>query len=110
MDYVHRCVMCDWQRPAETPAVTSPRCGNCGCALESVRASEIGSVEWLGEGIAVPEGVRRAFVRAAAIAGTAVLMLAAVRTGYTEGGIAMAVTAFGVAGLFVVMAMAAEHA
>jgi hypothetical protein len=35
-------------------------------------------------------------------------MLAAARTGYTEGGLAIAVTAVGVAGLIVVMAMAAE--
>ena len=37
-------------------------------------------------------------------------MLAAARTGYAEGGLAIAVTAVGVAGLFVVMAMAAESA
>ena len=44
------------------------------------------------------------------MAGTAVLMLAAARTGYTEGGLAIAVTAVGVAGLLVVMALAAERA
>ena len=102
--------MCDWERPAAAPAVTSPRCENCGCALESVHASDVAAAEWLAEGIAVPEGVRRAFTRAAAIAGTAVLMLAAARTGYTAGGLAMAVTAIGVAGLFIVMTMAAERA
>ena len=110
MDYVHRCVMCDWQRRAATPAITSPRCENCGCALESMHASDLGSVEWLPGGIVLPDGLRRAFLRGTAMAGTAVLMLAAARTGYTEGGLAIAVTAVGVAGLLVVMALAAERA
>ena len=44
------------------------------------------------------------------IAGTAILMLAAARTGYAEGGLAMAVSAVGVAGLVLVNAVAAEAA
>lgn len=107
---MHRCVMCDWQRHAASPTVTSPRCENCGCALESVRASQLPAAERLAEGIAVPPALRAAAVRAALIAGAAVLMLAAARTGYAEGGFAMAVTAVGVAGLLIVNAVAAEQA
>ena len=49
-------------------------------------------------------------MRFGAITGAALLFLAAARTGYTEGGLAIAVAAVGVAGLVVVMAMAAESA
>jgi hypothetical protein len=109
MDYVHLCVMCDWQRPAASPTVTSPRCENCGCALESVHASELPAAAKAAEGIAVPPALRAAVTRAALIAGAAVLMLAAARTGYAQGGFAMAVTAVGVAGLLLVNAVAAEQ-
>ena len=40
MEFVHRCVVCDWERQAASPTVTSPRCENCGCALESSRATD----------------------------------------------------------------------
>jgi hypothetical protein len=109
MDYVHLCVMCDWQRPAASPTVTSPRCENCGCALESVQASELPETARVAEGIAVPPALRAAVIRAALIGGAAVLMLAAARTGYAQGGFAMAVTAVGVAGLLLVNALAAEQ-
>jgi hypothetical protein len=110
MDYVHLCVMCDWQRSAASPTVTSPRCENCGCALESLHASDAPAVEKLAEGLVVPPAIRGAVLRAAMIAGTAILMLAAARTGYAEGGLAMAVSAVGVAGLVLVNAVAAEAA
>ena len=110
MEYVHRCVVCDWQRPAASPTVTSPRCENCGCALESVHAADILVLDGHLRGIEVPERLRQALVRAGAIAGSMLLVLAAARTGYAEGGLAIAVAAVGVAGLVVVMAMAAESA
>ena len=110
MEYVHRCVICDWQRSAASPTVTSPRCDNCGCALESVQVSDIVALDLLAEGFQLPERLQTAIVRAAAILSVAVLMVAAARTGYTEGGAAMAVTAVGVAGLFVVMTMTAQRA
>lgn len=108
MEYVHRCIVCGWQRAAESPAVTSPRCENCGCALEGVHASDIVALHAAHPGIQLPEPLRAGLTRFAAITGAALLMLAAARTGYTEGGLAIAVTAVGVAGLIVVMAMAAE--
>ena len=110
MNYVHACGMCGWDRPAASPTVTSPRCENCGCALESTRVSDLPAPERLAQGIALPEPVRAALARAAAIAGIAILMLAAARTGYSAGGPAIAVSAVGVAGLLVVMAMTAERA
>ena len=110
MEYVHRCIVCDWQRAADSPAVTSPRCENCGCALEGVHASDIVALQAAPAGIQLPEPLRAGLMRFAAITGAALLMLAAARTGYTEGGLAIAVTAVGVAGLVVVMAMAAESA
>jgi len=109
MDYVHLCVMCDWQRRGASPTVTSPRCENCGCALESVHRPEVPAVDGLAQGIAVPEALRSAFVRASLVAGTGVLMLAAALTGYTEGGLSMSVGAVGAAGLLVVNAMATER-
>ena len=108
MEYVHRCIVCDWQRAANSPAVTSPRCENCGCALEGVHASDIVALHAAPAGIQVPVHLQAALTRFAAIAGAALLMLAAARTGYTAGGLAIAVTAVGVAGLIVVMAMTAE--
>ncbi len=47
-------------------------------------------------------------MRIATLVGGALLMFAAARTGYAEGGPAIAVTAIGVAGLMVVMAMSAK--
>lgn len=108
MEFVHHCVVCDWQRDASSPTVTSPRCENCGCALASMHASDVPALAGPVQALVLPDGVRRGLVRVAAIAGVVVLMLAAVRTGYTAGGPAMAITAVGVAGLLVVMAMAAE--
>ena len=108
MEYVHRCVVCDWQRDASSPTVTSPRCENCGCALASMHASDVPALAGPVQATVLPDGLRRGLVRVAAITGVIVLMLAAVRTGYTAGGPAMAITAVGVAGLLVVMAMAAE--
>ena len=110
MDYVHRCIVCDWQRSAASPTVTSPRCDNCGCALESVHASEAVALAGYRERILIPERLRHALVRFAAVAGTVMLVLASARTGYTEGGLAIAVSAVGVAGLIVVMATTAERA
>jgi general stress protein CsbA len=110
MEYVHRCIVCDWQRSAASPTVTSPRCGNCGCALESVHASDVMALDGHGDVFQVPERVRRTVVRFGAVAGTLLLVLAAARTGYTEGGLAIAVSAVGIAGLVVVMAMTAERA
>jgi predicted nucleic acid-binding Zn-ribbon protein len=109
MDYLHQCVMCGWQRAAASPTVTSPRCENCGCALESVHASDSPAAERLAQTLVVPAAVRTAIVRATLVAGTAILMLAAARTGYSEGGFAMAVSAVGVAGLVLVNAVAAER-
>jgi hypothetical protein len=110
MEYVHRCVVCDWQRSADSPTVTSPRCENCGCALVAVHASDVVALQAAPQGMQLPDPMRAGLMRFAGIAGAALLMLAAARTGYAEGGLAIAVTAVGVAGLVVVMAMTAERA
>ena len=109
MDYVHRCIVCGWQRSASSPTVTSPRCDNCGCALESAHASDVVALGGY-DGIQVPKRVVSALRRFGAIAGTMLLVIASAKTGYSAGGVAMAVTAVGVAGLIVVMATSAEHA
>lgn len=110
MEYVHRCVVCDWERAAASPTVTSPRCDNCGCALEAFRASDGPARRAPAEGLQVPEPMRAGLIRFASLAGAALVMLAAARTGYTEGGLAIAVTAFGAAGLLMVMTMSTERA
>jgi hypothetical protein len=109
MDYVHRCVICDWQREAASPTVTAPRCENCGCALESVRAHELALAQ---DTHLAPALVRlpAGLVRLAGLVGGALLMFAAARAGYAEGGPAIAVAAVGVAGLVVVTAMVPETA
>ncbi len=108
MEYVHYCVVCDWERHAAAPTVTSPRCENCGCALASMHVSDAPVPAGPVKAIALPEPVSRALVKSAAVTGMAVLMLAAVRTGYDAGGPFMAMTAVGLVGLLVVMVMAAE--
>jgi len=109
MDFVHRCVLCDWQREAASPTVTTPRCENCGCALESVRAQELALAQHTDLAPA-PLRLPAGLVRLAALVGGALLMFAAARAGYAEGGPAIAVAAVGVAGLVVVTAMASESA
>jgi hypothetical protein len=110
MDYVHRCIVCGWERAASSPTVTSPRCHNCGCALESAHASDVMTLGGYGDGVQLPERVVFALRRFGAVAGTLLLAVASAKTGYSAGGVAMAVTAVGVAGLIVVMAMSAERA
>jgi hypothetical protein len=110
MEYVHRCIVCDWQRSASSPTVTSPRCDNCGCALEAAVASDLAALRAHGEGIQVPERLRLAARRFGIVAGILLLAIASARTGYAAGGVAIAVSAVGVAGLFVVMAMTAQRA
>lgn len=107
MEYLHRCVICDWERTAASPTVTSPHCENCGCALAATRAPEAAAVAERLDVLQVPPAIRVAMVRLAAVAGTAILMLAAVLTGYAEGGATIAVAAFGVAGLAVSMTLPA---
>jgi hypothetical protein len=109
MEYVHRCVVCDWQRTAASPTVTPPRCENCGCALESVRASEMVGLDLSAHALQMPERARVAILRVGAVLGALLLFVAAASAGYSEGGLAIAVTAVGVAGLTVVMAMSAER-
>ena len=108
MEYVHHCIVCGWDRYAASPTVTSPRCENCGCALASMHASHVPVPAGPVKAIALPEPVNRALVKSAAVAGMAVLMLAAVRTGYHAGGLFMAMTAVGLVGLLMVMVAAAE--
>jgi hypothetical protein len=40
MSYAHRCVFCDYSRPASTPTILSPRCRRCGAVLEAVDVPE----------------------------------------------------------------------
>lgn len=38
MSYLHRCPFCEWEREAGSSTMLDPRCGRCGCLLESVAA------------------------------------------------------------------------
>ena len=111
MEYVHRCVVCDWHRPAASPTVTSPRCENCGCALESVHAADVLVLDGPLRGIEVPEApAPRARARRRHRGCRCSSSWPPPGPATRRAGPAIAVAAVGVAGLLVVMAMAAESA
>ena len=104
MEYVHRCEFCGWSRPARSAAMVSPLCEHCGCGLRSLRQSELPAPE-----VSDVEELQRLLPRvdpgvlhALRIVFVVLVTVAAARAGYSEGGAAMAVIAFGVAGLFAV--------
>lgn len=109
MAYVHQCVLCGWQRPAASATVTSPRCEQCGCALEAALAANSVPLDVTPAAPRSPAPLRTGLMRLAALAGTALLLLAAARTGYAEGGLMIGAAAVGAAGLFVAMTLAAER-
>ena len=104
MEYVHRCDFCGWSRTAGSAAMTAPLCAECGCGLTSLRTSDLpvpqrSDVEELQSllpriGPDIMHAMRLAFV--------VLITAAAARWGLGEGGPAIAVVAFGIAGLFAV--------
>jgi hypothetical protein len=97
MEYVHHCVFCGWSRPGASPTILSPVCESCGCALRSSSASELrAELEH-----AAPPAPRISLdaLRIAALTVGALVMFAAVATGWRAGGIWIAVVGLGLGGL-----------
>lgn len=87
---IHRCGFCGWSRDASSEVMIAPRCGACGCMLESMPKDAIHA-----------DGARPAFAGAhtsrlakpLGLLVVATLLIAAGRAGYTTGGITCAVVA-----------------
>lgn len=84
--------------------MTSPRCEACGCGLTSMRVSDIpppphSDVDELAR---LLPPLRPEVVRGLRLFVVTLLTAAAARWGLAEGGPAIAVVAFGIAGLFAV--------
>jgi hypothetical protein len=97
MEYVHDCFFCGWRRQAPSATVLQPGCEQCGCALRSLPRPELDRIE-PSEAPAPPRTDSR-LTLAARVAAGLFLMIAAARTGYVEAGPAIALAAFGGAGL-----------
>jgi hypothetical protein len=96
MEYIHDCFFCGWRAEARSATVLRPRCEDCGCAVRSALRPELDLVE--------PEPLRSEMptsrlALAGRIGAGLFAMLAAGHTGYVEAGPAIALAAFGAAGL-----------
>ena len=98
MKYLHDCFFCGWRREARSATVLEPRCKHCGCAVRSGLRPEFESIgsDPVAPGRAAPS---TGIALAARIAAGLFAMLAAAHTGYVEAGPAVALAAFGAAGL-----------
>jgi hypothetical protein len=104
MEYVHRCDFCGWSRGAGSAAMVAPHCENCGCGLTSMRQSDVPKppVDELAELQRVLPRLDPNVVHAMRLSFVALITAAAARFGLAEGGPAIAVVGFGIAGLFAV--------
>jgi hypothetical protein len=104
MEYVHRCDFCGWSRNARSAAMVAPSCEHCGCGLTSMRRGDIPdpAVDELAELQRMLPRIDESVAHTLRVAFVVLITLAAARLGLAEGGPAMAVIAFGVAGLFAV--------
>ena len=104
MEYVHRCEFCGWSRNARSAAMVAPSCENCGCGLTSMRRSDVPDppVDELAELQRMLPRVDASVLHTMRVMFVALITVAAARFGMAEGGPAMAVVAFGIAGLFAV--------
>jgi hypothetical protein len=102
MGYVHHCLFCELEREGESATVIEPRCERCGCSLVATRADEHhrrrrapGAAPAL-----VPHSLAAPLLRAARLGLLALMLAGAARIGAAHGGLALAVAAVGLAGLF----------
>jgi hypothetical protein len=96
MEYVHDCFFCGWSTEARSATVLRPRCEHCGCAVRSALRPELDSLE--AEPVRPRPPTSRVALAARICAGL-FAMFAAGHTGYVEAGPAIALAAFGMAGL-----------
>lgn len=85
-------------------AMVAPSCEQCGCGLSSMRRSDVPQppVDELAELQRILPRIDSSVLHVMRVLFVALITVAAARFGMTEGGPAMAVAAFGVAGLFAV--------
>jgi hypothetical protein len=96
MEYVHDCFFCGWSTEARSATVLRPRCEHCGCAVRSAPRPHVDLVE--AEPVRTGAPTSRLAVAGRISAGL-LAMFAAGHTGYVEAGPAIALAAFGAAGL-----------
>lgn len=104
MEYVHRCDFCGWSRSAGSAAMISPLCDACGCGLTSLRRSDVPvpRPSDLDELQRIVPRLGPEALHALRLTFVVLITAAAARWGLGEGGPAIAVVAFGIAGLFAV--------
>ena len=100
MAYVHACLFCGWSRPAETPTIMSPRCGDCGCVLVSgPEAPALGpALPSLPGARPIPPALGAVLKGLAAAA----VIAAGTKVGYDAGGPWLAGAGFSIGGLMAV--------
>ncbi len=84
--------------------MVAPACEHCGCGLTSMRRGDVPVpvIDELAELQRVLPRIDESVVHALRITFVALITVAAARFGMSEGGPAIAIVAFGVAGLFAV--------
>jgi hypothetical protein len=96
MEYIHDCFFCGWSTEARSATVLTPRCEQCGCTVRSAPRPELEPLEVDPVRPHVPTS---GLALAARIGAGLFAMIAAGHTGYVEAGPAIALAAFGAAGL-----------
>ena len=99
MEYVHHCFFCGWRKEARSATVLEPSCEKCGCALRSMLGRVLDGIERSETPPPAPRRTGSRLTLAARVAAGLFMMIAAARTGYVEAGPAIALAAFGGAGL-----------
>jgi hypothetical protein len=100
MEYLHDCFFCGWRREARSATVLEPTCEQCGCSVRSAPRPQLEPVAAaLDDG---PRPTPSGVATAARLATAFVAMFGAAQAGYAEAGPAIAVAAFGAAGLVTV--------
>jgi hypothetical protein len=106
--WVHHCSWCGWSRDAESATILEPYCGNCGGLLDAAPAgAAVDGAESSPFRTATPH-LSPAFGRLMRFAAIAVLLFAAARFGWGDGGPGLALAAVGVVGLFTVPLIVGE--
>jgi hypothetical protein len=98
MGFVHHCVFCGWQKEGSSATMLRPRCECCGCTLVATPTSDFAAPEPRAvAGWRPPLDPR--LMRAGRLLLLASVLAGAARAGHVEGGPALALAAFGLAGL-----------
>jgi hypothetical protein len=102
MGYVHHCLFCELEREGESATVIEPHCERCGCSLVATPADEHRRRQRAPAAAPalLPPSLAAPLLRAARLTLLALMLAGAARIGAAHGGLALAVAAVGLAGLF----------